>query len=62
MWLKKTLNELQSAGHASPDIGTLLIDTGSLSYIDEVQDADIDAQFSIAAESARDLPLEFTAT
>ena len=51
-----------SSKGAVPDIGTLLIDTGSLSYIDEAQDADIDAQFSIAAESARDLPLEFTAT
>ena len=51
-----------SSKGAVPDIGTLLIDTGSLSYIDEVQDADIDAQFSIAAESARDLPLEFAAT
>ena len=51
-----------SSKGAVPDIGTLLIDTGSLSYIDEAQDADIDAQFSIAAESARDLPLDFTAT
>ena len=51
-----------SSKGAVPDIGTLLIDAGSLSYIDEAQDADIDAQFSIAAESARDLPLEFTAT
>ena len=47
---------------AVPDIGSLLVDRGSLSYIDAAQGADIAAQFSIAAESARELPLDFKAT
>jgi AsmA family protein len=47
---------------AVPDIGSLLVDQGTLSYIDSGQGADIAAQFSIAAESARELPLDFKAT
>ena len=36
---------------AVPDIGSLLVDQGTLSYIDSAQDANVDVQFSIAAES-----------
>ena len=46
---------------AVPDIGSLLVDQGTLSYIDSVQDANVDVQFSIAAESSRALPLDFKA-
>ena len=46
---------------AVPEIGTLLVDQGSLSYINAAQGADVDAQFSIAAESTRELPLNFNA-
>ncbi len=46
---------------AVPDIGSLLVDQGTLSYIDSAQDADVNLQFSIAAESSRELPLEFKA-
>ena len=47
---------------AVPEIGTLLVDKGTLSYIDSAQGADVSAQFSIAAEAAHELPLEFRAT
>jgi AsmA family protein len=47
---------------AVPDIGSLLVDQGALSYIDSAQGADIAAQFSIAAESSRELPLDFKAS
>ena len=47
---------------AVPDIGSLLVDQGTLSYIDSAQGADIAAQFSIAAESSRELPLDFKAS
>ena len=47
---------------AVPDIGALLVDQGALSYIDSAQGADIAAQFSIAAESSRELPLDFKAS
>ena len=46
---------------AVPDIGSLLVDKGTLSYIDSAQDANVDVQFSIAAESPGDLPLDFKA-
>ena len=46
---------------AVPDIGSLLVDQGTLSYIDSAQDARVDVQFSIAAESSRALPLDFKA-
>ena len=46
---------------AVPDIGSLLVDQGTLSYIDSVQDANVEVQFSIAAESSRALPLDFKA-
>ena len=46
---------------AVPDIGSLLVDQGTLSYIDSVQEARVDVQFSIAAESSRELPLDFNA-
>ncbi|OYY93260.1 MAG: membrane assembly protein AsmA, partial [Polaromonas sp. 28-63-22] len=51
-----------SSKGAVPDIGTLLVDTGTLSYIDEAREAAIAVQFSIAAESAGDLPLAFKST
>lgn len=51
-----------SSKGAVPDIGTLLVDTGTLSYIDEAREAAIAVQFSIAAESAGDLPLAFKAS
>ena len=47
---------------AVPDIGSLQVDQGTLSYIDSAQDADVDVQFSIAAESSRELPLDFKAS
>jgi AsmA family protein len=47
---------------AAPDIGSFLVDQGTLSYIAAAQGADIAAQFSIASESARELPLDFKAT
>lgn len=47
---------------AVPDIGSLLVDQGALSYIDSAQGADIAAQFSIAAESSHELPLDFKAS
>ena len=46
---------------AVPDIGSLLVDQGTLSYIDSAQNANVDVQFSIAAESSRELPLDFKA-
>ena len=46
---------------AVPDIGSLLVDQGTLSYIDSAQDANVNVQFSIAAESSRALPLDFKA-
>ena len=46
---------------AVPDIGSLLVDQGTLSYIDSAQDANVDVQFSIAAESPGELPLDFKA-
>ena len=46
---------------AVPDIGSLQVDQGTLSYIDSAQDADVDVQFSIAAESSRELSLDFNA-
>jgi AsmA family protein len=51
-----------SGAGAVPDIGSLLVDQGTLSYIDSGQGVDIAAQFSIASESARELPLDFKAT
>ncbi|HQS33249.1 AsmA family protein [Polaromonas sp.] len=51
-----------SSKGAVPDIGTLLVDRGTLSYIDEAREAAIAVQFSIAAESAGDLPLAFKST
>jgi len=47
---------------ASPDIGALLVDQGTLSYIDSAQEMDLAAQFSLQAESSRELPLDFNAT
>jgi AsmA family protein len=47
---------------AVPSIGSLLVDQGTLSYIDSAQGADVAVQFSIAAESSRELPLDFQAT
>ncbi len=46
---------------AVPDIGSLQVDQGTLSYIDSAQDANVDVQFSIASESSRELPLDFNA-
>lgn len=46
---------------AVPDIGSVLVDQGTLSYIDSALDANVDVQFSIAAESSRELPLDFKA-
>ena len=47
---------------AVPKIGSLLVDEGTLSYIDEAQGADLSIQFSIASEASRELPLDFKAT
>lgn len=46
---------------AVPEIGSLLVDQGSVHYLASAQGADITAQFSLAAESPEELPLTFKA-
>jgi AsmA family protein len=45
-----------------PEVGVLLVDTGKLTYLAKAQGADLSTQFSLAAESAADLPLSFRVT
>ena len=51
-----------SAQGAAPQIGSIVVDQGSLSYLAKAQGADIDAQFSLAPEAGNDMPLNFKAT
>jgi len=46
----------------APQIGSLVVDQGSVSYLAKAQGADLDVQFSLASESGNDLPLSFKAT
>ncbi len=45
-----------------PEIGSLMVDQGSVSYIDRAQGADLSVQFALASEAAQELPLDFKAT
>lgn len=47
---------------AVPDIGALLVDRGTLKYLASAQGANVTAQFSLAQESAEQLPLSYKAT
>lgn len=47
---------------AAPEIGDFVVDGGSLAYLASAQGADIEVKFSLAAESAIDMPLNFRAT
>ncbi|MFZ2293660.1 MAG: AsmA family protein [Polaromonas sp.] len=47
---------------AIPELGALLVDKGSLSYIARTQGADLSAQFSLSNESDERLPLRYKAT
>ena len=46
----------------APQIGSFIVDQGSVSYIAKAQGADLDIQFSLTSESGNDLPLSFKAT
>ena len=46
----------------APQIGSFIVDKGSVSYLAKAQGADLDIQFSLASESGNDLPLSFKAT
>ena len=45
-----------------PEIGTVTVDQGSVSYFAKAQEADIAVQFSLAPEVGNDLPLSYKAT
>jgi uncharacterized protein involved in outer membrane biogenesis len=47
---------------AVPDIGSLLIDQGTVKYLAAAQGANVTAQFSLAQESAGPLPLSYKAS
>lgn len=47
---------------AAPQIGTVVVDQGSLSYLAKAQGADLDVQFSLAPESTSAMPLGYKAT
>ena len=46
---------------AAPEIGELIVDSGSVSYLSPAQGADILLRFSLAPESNSDMPLTFDA-
>ena len=46
---------------AAPEIGELIVDGGSVSYLSPAQGADISLRFSLAPESNSDMPLTFDA-
>ena len=46
----------------APQIGSIVVDQGSLSYLAKAQGADLDVQFSLASGVGNDLPLSFKAT
>ena len=46
----------------APQIGSFVVDEGSVSYLAKAQGADLDGQFSLVSESGNDLPLRFKAT
>jgi len=46
----------------SPQIGSIVVDQGSVSYLAKAQGADLDVQFSLASKAGDDLPLSFKAT
>ena len=45
-----------------PEIGTVTVDQGSVSYFAKAQEADIAVQFSLVPEVGNDLPLSYKAT
>jgi len=47
---------------ASPQIGTVVVDQGSLTYLAKAQGADLDVRFSLVPESANTMPLRYQAT
>jgi len=47
---------------AAPQIGTVVVDQGSLTYLAKAQGADLDVRFSLAPESANTMPLRYQAT
>ena len=46
----------------APQIGSLVVDRGSVSYLAKAQGADLDVQFSLVPESSNELPLSFKTT
>ena len=44
---------------AVPQIGSVVVDQGSASYLDKAQGADLTVQFSLAPEAGNDLPLSY---
>ena len=51
-----------SSGGPGPDIGSIVMDSGSLYYISAAQRADIAVKFALATEASSDMPLTFDAT
>jgi AsmA family protein len=47
---------------AAPEIGDFVVDGGSVNYLAPAQGADVAVKFSLAAESASEMPLTFNAT
>lgn len=50
-----------SENGTAPQIGSFVVDQGSVTYLAKAQGADLDVQFSLAAEAGNDLPLSFKA-
>ncbi len=46
----------------TPQIGSFVVDQGSVNYLAKAQGADLDVQFALAPESGNNLPLSFKAT
>ena len=46
----------------APQIGSFVVDQGSVSYLAKAQGADLDVQFALASESGNNMPLSFKAT
>ena len=44
---------------AAPQIGSVVVDEGSVSYLAKAQGADLDVQFSLTPEAGNDLPLSY---
>ncbi|CDS50989.1 AsmA [Polaromonas sp. CG9_12] len=46
----------------APQIGSFIVDRGSVNYLAKAQGADLDAQFALASDSGNALPLSFKVT